>query len=265
MPFGFLPPAPYMQTGANAPPMIAMPTAFPSSAAPQQMPHSAAASAQPHSGGRFPAKRQYEQHEDSSSSSSSSHPSKYPRSSDSSSRGGRGRGGRGGTRGGGGRYGNSDSGIQDGKPDLSKYLTPTTVQPAARPVTEMYSCATGEMVTIQPAVQAKKKEKKEAPVYCQKYMNNLCSLRSCDAPASDDDDPSSQPARCAFVHSSSFRRNFLAKAHVTHTKFTQERGRARVERNEGPPVDGKLAGLKPPVAESALLRKVSSAAKRTDD
>ena len=134
---------------------------------------------------------------------------------------------------------------------------------------------------------------KPVPVYCQKYMNNLCFLRSCDDPSDDEENDENDKSdvgaissyhprrtRCQFLHDAAFRRMFLARAHYTHTKYSQTHsdppsssvssshrggrcsGRggqhppSTATDSDTPPVDGKLAGLKPPVAESALLRKV---------
>lgn len=184
--------------------------------------------------------------------------------------------------------------------DLSKYLTPVAASSAhhAQPLSSTYSCATGEMVSaassaVGSSSGAASAADGETPignkpiVYCQKFMNNLCQLRSHDEPPSDEEEgggSTGRPSvgRCEFVHDAAFRRAFLAKAHYSHTKFSQNRmmhedghthshhgrggrGGGRHSRgghssaessSRGEVVDGKLAGLKPPVAESALLRKV---------
>lgn len=285
MPFGFLPPATaYGQTASTpAPPVTSQPllpmsAAFSSAPAPVAPVPPAAAAATTAETASYTGKRPY---------STDDTASKYARTDDSA-RGGRGRG-RGGSRGGrGGRGGASASGLPE---HLSKYLTPVAGTPAARPFTAMYSSATGTTVTAPPT-PAPAPVPSAGPVYCQRYMNNLCALRSSDEPPSDTEEEhddhghatadssataakASRVARCEFVHDAEFRRQYLARAHYTHTKYTQVHkdaptaptrgGRGgRGGRSAGPTLDprstsgadGRLAGLKPPVAESALLRKV---------
>jgi hypothetical protein len=301
MPFGFLPPPsamyppppPPMPMPMTSQPLLPMAAAF--------APFPAAAPAAPSTAGSA-GKRPFD------SSSCDPKDTKFPRN-DFSSRGDRGgssRGGRGGIR--GGRGGSSTSSKDAAL--FEKYLAPAA--PAGghlKTVTAMYSSATGEMVPIASSTSAAAASSTAAavsatpaaPVYCQRFMENHCHLRSCDAPreegeGSEDDDeevddapdagapPKKKlPRRCEFVHDIEFRRSYLARAHYTHTKFTQShlhegdssnassdhRSTNRPNRHSltTPPVldpqassgtDGRLAGLKPPVAESALLRKLLS-------
>jgi len=91
-------------------------------------------------------------------------------------------------------------------------------------------------------------------------MHNLCPLRSCDAKDDDESSGASHRTRCEFVHDEEFRRTFLARAQFRATNWTQNRketSKGAHARDDAPATDGRLPGLKAPVKESALLRKVS--------
>lgn len=178
--------------------------------------------------------------------------------------------------------------LADGRPDLSMYLTQPKTAAASAPAAQSsgsrapppaYAAAAAASSTAADGSAAAAPASNK-PIYCQTYMQNLCFLRSCDA--KDDESESAADltsaatapvGRCEFVHDPEFRRTYLARNQWRATTWSQNRKpdtqnangahrRQAAQRNEddGPPKDGKLSGLKAPVKEDALLRKVSTTA-----
>ena len=177
--------------------------------------------------------------------------------------------------------------LADGRPDLSMYLTQTqthtaaaTPSPSRAPPPAYAAAAAASSAAADGSAAAAPAANK--PIYCQTYMQNLCFLRSCDAKDDDTEaagaasaaDPTSAAAapapvgRCEFVHDPEFRRTYLARNQWRATTWSQNRKSDTLQPNnrrhapprsgddDAPPKDGKLSGLKAPVKEDALLRKL---------
>jgi len=180
----------------------------------------------------------------------------------------------------------------DGRPDLSEYLSAPGTLPAASAAA---SAGAASHASAGASTAAAAPPAPAGPVYCERFMQNLCSLRSCDDKAETDseddgggDAPGEQGAagtgrrtvrrshRCEFVHDAEFRRGFLARTQYKLTNASRNphaghhgnRGRPHATPvpldADGKPRDGKLAGLKAPSKEDALLRKLLANELRTE-